>query len=470
MLKERSQTFKLLFVIFDLFLSIISFFLAFLLRFILEKDPDFFLKSLDLSNYIILGIILGFTQVISFLSVDLYHPRRGLSFAEEFFGILSGVFINLLFLLSILFFVRAESFSRLIILNYAVISPLLISISHLLLRYVLNKLRKKGYNLRSVLIIGTGKNAIAFQESIKKHSIYGYKIEGFISADKSLIKKNHELFPSIIGKWKNLENLILKHKPDLIVYALSSEEGTYLKETIDICDYHGIDAKVIPSYEEFITARGRVEVMEGIPIISIRNIPVRLGYNQAVKRIFDIIFSSLFLILFSPFFITMAFLIKLTSPGPIFYRQERVGLDNRSFMMLKFRTMQVQEKRDSDTKWTTPNDPRVTGIGGILRKLSLDETPQFFNVLMGSMSVVGPRPERPYFVEQFQIKHRHYMRRHAVKAGITGLAQIQGLRGDTSIEKRIEADIYYIENWSLLFDIKIIILTPFKGVYSKNAY
>jgi Undecaprenyl-phosphate glucose phosphotransferase len=469
MLKERSQTFKLLFVILDFFLAVFSFLLAFVIRFNLEKNPDFFLNTLDVSNYFILGVVLGFTQVISFLSIDLYHPRRGLSFAEEIFGILTGVFLNLVFLLAILFFIRAQSFSRLIILYYAILSPILIAISHFILRNILNHLRSKGYNLRSVLIIGTGKNAVAFQESIKKHSIYGYSIIGFLAGNKNFIKKNANL-PKVIGKWLDLEKIILKLKPDLVVYAFSSEEGAFLKEAIDICDYHGIDVKVIPSYEEFITARGRVEVMEGIPIISIRNIPVRLGYNQAIKRIFDIIFSSLFLLFSFPLLIFIAIMIKISSPGPIFYKQERVGLDNKSFMMLKFRTMMVQLKKDSDTKWTTPNDPRVTKIGGILRKLSLDEMPQFFNVLMGSMSVVGPRPERPYFVDQFQVKHRHYMRRHAVKAGITGLAQIQGLRGDTSIEKRIEADIYYIENWSLFFDIKIVLLTPFKGLYSKNAY
>lgn len=468
MLKERSQTFKLLFVFLDLFWAIASFALAFILRYAIEEDPNFFLDSVELGSYIILGFVLGFTQILGFLSIDLYHPRRGLSFTDEFLAIVSGVFLNLIFILAILFFFRGESFSRLVISYYAIIAPITISIAHYFLRKLLRHLRTKGYNLRSVIILGTGKNALAFQESIQKHSIYGYIIAGFVLGNKNFFKKDSP--NTILGKWKDLESIILEEKPDLIIYSFSHEEGSYLKETIDICDYNGIDLKVIPSYEEFITARGRVEVLEGIPVISIRNIPIRLGYNQTVKRIFDISFSSLFILFFSPIYLCIAILIKLTSKGPVFYKQERVGLDNKSFYMLKFRTMMVQEKQESDTKWTVPNDPRVTKIGATLRKLSLDETPQFFNVLMGSMSVVGPRPERPYFVDQFQVKHRHYMRRHAVKAGITGWAQIQGLRGDTSIEKRIEADIYYIENWSLLFDIKIVLLTPFKGLYSKNAY
>jgi hypothetical protein len=210
--------------------------------------------------------------------------------------------------------------------------------------------------------------------------------------------------------------------------------------------------------------------MDGIPIITIRDIPLRNGYNRVVKRVFDILFSFLFILLFSPIYLLIALLVKLSSKGPIFIYQERVGLDNKKFQMIKFRSMLVQEKSESDTKWTIKNDPRITPIGSILRKLSLDETPQFFNSLIGDMSVVGPRPERPFYVEQFKTSHKHYMRRHAVKAGITGWAQVQGLRGDTSIEDRIEADIYYIENWSLIMDLKIILMTPFTGFINKNAY
>lgn len=213
-----------------------------------------------------------------------------------------------------------------------------------------------------------------------------------------------------------------------------------------------------------------MEVLDGIPIISIRNIPLRLGYNLVLKRTFDIFFSLFFILLFSPFYLIIALLVKLTSKGPIFYKQERVGLDNKVFGMLKFRSMVVQAKEKSDTLWTVKDDPRVTVVGAVLRKLSLDETPQFFNVLLGDMSVVGPRPERPFYVEKFRNEHQQYMRRHAAKAGITGWAQVQGFRGDTSIEKRIEADIFYIENWSLLLDIKIILLTPLKTIIDRNAY
>lgn len=468
MLKERSQSFKLLFVFIDLFLSWTSFAIAFFLRYWLDENPNYFLNTLDIKSYILLGIFIGITQILAFISIDLYHPRRGLSLLDEFLAVISGVFLNLIFILAVLFFVRGESFSRLIISMFAIVCPIAISVSHFFIRKILESLRKKGYNLRKVIILGTGKNALSFYETISRHTMYGYVVNGFITGKKVAQKKGKDY--KILGAWKDFEKILNQEKPDIVVYAFNHNEGGNLRDAIDICDSYGIDIKVIPSYEEFITARGRVDIIDGIPVISIRNIPIRLGYNQFKKRMFDIVFSLLFIILFSPFYIVIAILIKLTSKGPVFIKQERVGLDNKPFYMYKFRTMYVQDQKDSDTIWTKPNDPRVTKIGAFLRKTSLDETPQFFNVLMGSMSVVGPRPERPYFVEKFRSTHQHYMRRHAVKAGITGWAQIQGWRGDTSIEKRIEADIYYIENWSLLFDIKIILLTPLKGIFHKNAY
>ncbi|TGN18591.1 undecaprenyl-phosphate glucose phosphotransferase [Leptospira idonii] len=469
MLKERSQSFKLLFLFTDLLIAMISFSLAFGIRYFLQDDSDFQRQVIDVRSYFILGIVLGISQTISFLSIDLYHPRRGLSLTDELFGIISGVLLNLVIVLALLFFFRGESFSRLVVGYFAITTILLTCVAHLLLRSLLQVLRSKGYNLRSVLILGTGKSALNFAKTIRRHSIYGYVVSGFVSGAKTIENEGESPAP-IVTQFKNLEDYVKENEVDLIVYALSHEEGDFLKEAIDISDYHGIDLKVIPSYEEIITAKGRVEILDGFPVISIRNIPLRLGYNRVLKRTFDILFSLFFILLFSPFYILIALLVKLSSKGPVFYRQDRIGLDNKVFGMMKFRSMVVQEKQQSDTIWTTKDDPRVTKIGSILRKLSLDETPQFFNVLLGDMSVVGPRPERPFYVEKFQTEHHQYMRRHAAKAGITGWAQIQGFRGDTSIEKRIEADIYYIENWSLLFDIKIILLTPWKTLMDRNAY
>ncbi|TGL95207.1 undecaprenyl-phosphate glucose phosphotransferase [Leptospira barantonii] len=471
MLKERSQTFKLIFTVLDFVNALLSGSLAFVFRFYFLDENGADRRYVDLESYIFLFFLLAFFQVIVFIAIDLYHPRRGLSFIDEFLTIVSGVFLNLVLVLAVLFFFRgdlgSERFSRYVILAFATINTFTSSVLHYTARLVLQALRKKGYNLRSVLVVGVSETSKRFNDAVIKHGIYGYKILGFVQTKTAKpVRKDMK----VIGKIEKIAQVLEKERPDLVVYTLEPSEGDYLKEVLDACDHEGIDLKIVPGFQEFIKARGRVEEMEGLPVISIRNIPIRLGYNKFIKRIFDLAFSVLFIFFFSPFYLMMALLVKLTSRGPVFYYQERVGLDNKKFNMIKFRTMVVQAKSQSETTWTIQNDPRVTTVGKILRKLSLDETPQFFNVLFGDMSVVGPRPERPHFVEKFKNDHRHYMRRHAVKAGITGLAQVKGLRGDTSIDDRIAADIYYIENWSLWLDLKIILLTPFKGIMDKNAY
>lgn len=465
MLKERSQTFKLSFIGLDFFNALLSFGLAYFVRYYLSSDGEFQRSILDKTSYFYLGILLSFTQVVSFLGVDLYHPRRGLSFFEEFFSILSGILLNLVVILALLFFFREISFSRLVIIYFALANIVTTSLLHLFFRMFLMKLRERGYNLRKMLILGSGLSAQRITEVIKKHAIYGYSIIGYLTEENS-----SGLPFKILGKLSELEKVLQLERPDLVIYAPGELEKSFLHDAIDSCDTEGIELKIVPDFSEFITARGRVEGLDGIPVISIRDIPLRNGYNQFIKRVFDFLFSLIFILAFSPFYLIIAAIVKITSRGPVFIFQERVGLDNKKFNMIKFRSMYVQEKSESDTKWTTKNDPRVTSIGSVLRKLSLDETPQFFNSLMGDMSVVGPRPERPFYVEQFKNNYKHYMRRHAVKSGITGWAQVQGLRGDTSIDERIKADIYYIENWSLWFDIKIILMTPFTGLINKNAY
>lgn len=467
MLKEKSQTFKLIFIFIDLLISLVSFGIAFFYRYYIQDSERFLLQNIiDIYSYLYLGVFLSITQIVSFLSVDLYHPRRGLSFLDELISILIGIALNLAFVLSLLFFFREVSFSRLTIIYYLIINFLLTSLSHFTFRRVLMKLREKGYNLRRVIILGTGKNASRIGQIIKRHLIYGYATVGFVQGKEVL----QDLKENILGKLEDFEKIIHSNKPDLVIYALGMDEKNILPNVIDFCDSEGIEVKIVPEYTELIASHGRIEGIEGVPIITIRDIPVRHGYNSFLKRSFDILFSLSFILLFTPFYILIAVLVKLSSKGPIFILQERVGLDNKKFKMIKFRTMYVQDQKEADTRWTVKGDPRVTPIGSILRKLSLDETPQFFNVLIGDMSVVGPRPERPFFVEQFKVVHKKYMRRHAVKAGITGWAQVQGLRGDTSIEERIAADIYYIENWSLWFDIKIVLMTPFVGLINKNAY
>ena len=243
-----------------------------------------------------------------------------------------------------------------------------------------------------------------------------------------------------------------------------------LEQIVAICEKSGVHTKFVPDYYNFISTNPYTEDLDGLPVINIRNVPLTNTVNRMIKRLIDIIGSIVALILFSPIMLVVAILVKKSSPGPIFFAQERIGLGNKPFKMYKFRSMGVQDPKKEAKEWTTKNDARVTPVGRIIRKTSLDELPQFWNVLKGDMSLIGPRPERPLFVEKFKEEIPRYMIKHQVRPGLTGWAQVNGYRGDTSIRKRIDCDLYYIENWTLGLDFKILFLTFFKGFVNKNAY
>jgi Undecaprenyl-phosphate glucose phosphotransferase len=257
---------------------------------------------------------------------------------------------------------------------------------------------------------------------------------------------------------------------DEIAITLGLKEYARLEEIVALCEKSGVHTKFIPDYNNIIPTKPYTEDIMGMPVINIRYVPLSNTFRAAVKRCVDIVGSICAIILASPIMIVFSIIIKVTSPGPLVYKQERVGLHNRPFMMYKFRSMVVQEEQSEKKAWTVRDDPRVTKVGRIMRKTSIDELPQLFNVLKGEMSLVGPRPERPFFVEKFQEEIPRYMVKHQVRPGMTGWAQIHGYRGDTSIKKRIEYDLYYIENWTLGLDIKILFLTIFKGFVNNNAY
>lgn len=408
-------------------------------------------------TYLYLGVFVCLTQVIVFIATDLYHPRRGTNLLKELMGISRGVGLNILVVVALLFFYRGTSFSRLVIIYNAAIAVVVISVGHYWFRIFLGRLRSRGYNTRNVLIIGTGNIAARFFEILKRHAIFGYRVVGFLGPKA---KTDPEMRPLIKGGVRDLKKIARALNPDLIVYAMPMDLKL-LDEVIEFVDQEGMDCRIVPDVMELITARARLEDMDGLPLLTIREVPLKNGYNAFIKRLFDIVVASTVVILAAPFYIIMPILIKLDSKGPVFFTQERVGLDRKLFRVYKFRTMVVQSSGKSDTTWGSKQDARVTRLGKFLRKSSLDEMPQLWNVLIGDMSIVGPRPERPHFVEQFKSRYAdvHYMRRHSVKSGITGWAQIQGYRGDTSISKRAEADIYYIENWSFWLDIMIVLKT-----------
>ncbi len=427
---------------------------SFILQFDFFKNSEFF--SI-LVTYSFLGIIYAFGQILVFIATDLYQPRRILQPAREFLYILRGVVINLVIVLAFLFFYREHSYSRLIILYTFILTTIGIFLGHLLVKKYIIYLTKKGKFTRNILILGTQKGTEKILEYFDKYKFLGYSLIGILT-EKQKKNLNPKIKQWIVGSEEDLPKILEEKHIDILIVSL---KGNYKKiyKIIKICDLEGIDCRIIPDIIEIMTHRARIEEMEGIPILVLRDIPLRNGYHQFVKRTFDIVFSLVVIIFSLPIMILIAILVKISSPGPIFFLQERVGLDRKIFKLIKFRTMYVQDKIQSETTWGRKNDPRVTPIGKFLRKTSLDELPQFFNVLKGDMSVVGPRPERPHFVKQFKTIYEKYMLRHRVKSGITGWAQILGYRGDTPIEKRIEADIYYIENWSLLFDIFIILKT-----------
>jgi len=351
-----------------------------------------------------------------------------------------------------------------------ILYPLLYSFiaSTLLRLFYLNTIKKFlkfGYNQKSVLIIGGGSSSKQVIAKILSKPELGFRIHGVLS-DKHLDPSINGLH---IGGLEKFQETLCKNHIDEVIIAKPVSEENVIKRIVERCEKKGVRFCIVPDFDNIIPKWTVLNNFGDIPVIAVRNEPLNIFSNRIIKRGFDIIVSYLGLIILSPIFLTIAIAVKITSPGPILFRQKRVGNNNVEFTLYKFRSMSVQTGQESDTIWTTPNDKRITAFGKILRRTNLDELPQLWNVLVGDMSIVGPRPEREHFVEKFSTEIQNYRIRHLVKSGITGLAQANGWRGNTSIQKRIENDLYYLENWSLLLDLKIIFMTFFNRAAWKNA-
>ena len=329
-------------------------------------------------------------------------------------------------------------------------------------------MRKKGYNQKHILLVGYSRAAEEYINRIIENPQWGYTVRGILDdhVEAGTIYRGIK----VVGRIANLPVILPENKLDEIAITLGLNEYFRLEEIAALCEKSGVHTKFIPDYHNIIPTKPYTEDLLGLPVVNIRYVPLSNTFNAMVKRLMDVVGSLCCIILFSPIMLAACLGIKLTSPGPLIYRQVRVGLHNRSFEMYKFRSMEVQPETEETKAWTVKNDPRVTGIGKFMRKTSIDELPQLFNVLKGDMSLVGPRPERPFFVEKFREEIPRYMVKHQVRPGMTGWAQVNGYRGDTSIRKRIDCDLYYIENWTLGLDIKILFLTVFRGFVNKNAY
>lgn len=401
--------------------------------------------------------------------MDVYSPMRSRMYRKEVLIIARAHFMGVVTIYSVLFLNKDIQYSREVSLLFALLGLSLILIERYFIRKTLRYLRKKGYNQKHLLIVGAGPVGIEFAQKVNSHRDFGYNVIGFLDDDEEK-QQGKMLGKPVMGCCANLPHFLDNRSVDEVVVALPLNAFDKYGKIVDACEKAGVRVRIIPDYNKYLPGSPVIEEFDGIPLLNIRKIPLDDPFNRFVKRAFDVTISSLALLVTAPVMLFIAVGIKLTSPGPVFFRQTRIGLNNRPFDMLKFRSMCVADDTGAATTWTTPNDPRKTNFGSFLRKTSLDELPQFFNVFVGSMSVTGPRPERPFFVEQFREDVPKYMVKHQVKPGITGWAQVNGWRGDTSIEKRIECDIYYIENWDLLFDLKIMFLTVFKGLINRNAY
>ena len=402
----------------------------------------------------------------------LYEPKRTHSKRAELWHICQACAVGLMLLTSILFAFRRSgyfgNFSTRMLVAFSIIDITLTTIERFGIRYILSRLRRKGFNQKHVMLVGFSDASDQFIDACRRNPDWGYHIYGIVD-DIAEVGEGYKGV-RVVGRISELEHILAQNTIDEIAITLPLAAYAKLDGIVHVCEKSGVHTKFIPDYNNIIHSKPVTEDMDGLPVINIRNVPLTDPVKATAKRAVDICGALVGIILFSPIMLVVATLIKLTSPGPIIFKQERVGLHNKPFMMYKFRSMVQQTEADEKKGWTVPGDPRVTRVGRFIRKTSIDEFPQFFNVLAGQMSLIGPRPERTQFVEMFKEEIPRYMIKHQVRPGMTGWAQVNGLRGDTSIYERVKYDIWYIENWTMSLDVKILFLTIFKGFVNKNAY
>jgi Undecaprenyl-phosphate glucose phosphotransferase len=411
------------------------------------------IPPLDL--YLWIGAVITPVALIVLRTFRLYRSARTARLGHELFALTKAVLATTLLAGVASFFMRGE-LSRLTLGIFAVVALAGLFASRLSIRWVLRALRRGGSNLRHALIVGTGDLAQSMIEKMAQHPDFGIAVVGVV-AERSPIAAEVAGTP-VVGKVADLPGLVERTGAEMVYLALPRSEWQAEEEALERLADSTAAVRLIPDLGRAFTLNASVEDFDGTPVVLVTESPGQ-GWNAVAKRAFDLIFSAIGLVMIAPILAVVAIWVRWDSPGPVLYRQERVGLNGRRFQMLKFRTMRVDADSGPTPAWTRPGDPRRTRAGRILRPLSLDELPQLWNVFLGQMSLVGPRPEQPFYVERFRASVPRYMLRHHVKAGITGWAQIHGLRGDTPLERRIEYDLYYIRNWSIFLDLRILLLT-----------
>ncbi len=473
MLRRHNRLLVAIFILADFLAAIAAFALSYVVRFntgLLPLDQP----APPFARYLAIAPFIALLVVAAFQVQGLYRLRRGRTRVDDFFGVLVGSLLGTL--LGVLGTLYAQTYhlseglkeqgfleiSRYVWAMFLVFTVLFTYASREAVRDVLRRRWRAGVGLKRVLVVGVGDLGRMVADRILEHAELGFRIIGFVDDRAATTDAIGYRGLPVLGTISDLSTVCSHEKVDEIYVALPIEEHIKMLGVVEYASRECIDVHVVPDLLQFIALRARLEDLDGLPLISINDVPLR-GFNSVLKRIVDVALSSAVMLVGAVPALIIALVIKRSSPGPVFYTQERMGLDGKAFRVYKFRSMPVDAEDASGPIWARDDDPRATPIGRWLRRFDVDELPQFWNVLCGDMSIVGPRPERPFFVEQFKHRIPQYMLRHKVKAGITGWAQVNGWRGNTSLEKRIEFDLYYIENWSLSLDFKIMWLTVLRN-------
>ncbi len=420
------------------------------------------------TDYFSLLFLLIPCYLIMYRMYGMYDPKRTSGRRAELFALVKANLLGVVYCLAALYLIKQQNFARLFLVIFVSTNLVIDYIFRLIVMRILRTMRRSGMNMKHILLVGYSRTAIGYIDRLRSHPEWGYVVHGILD-DTCQFGKTYKNV-QVIGKTRMLEEMLATNEYDEIAITLSIGEYSKLERIVATCEKSGVHTKFIPDYNNVIPTKPYTEDLDGLPVIHVRHVPLSSSFNNAIKRIVDIAGSLFALIVFSIPMLIVACIVKITSPGPLIFKQTRIGLHNEEFQMYKFRSMRVQDDKEEKKAWTTQNDPRVTPIGKFMRKTNIDELPQLINVLKGDMSMVGPRPERPFFVDKFKEEIPRYMIKHQVRPGMTGWAQVNGYRGDTSITKRIICDLYYVENWSLMLDFKILFLTFFGRSVNKNAY
>ena len=479
MVKRWNRLLVAFFVLTDSLFGMIAFVLAYVLRFdagLIEAPKGY----PPFTQYFNVLPLIGLLVPLSFQVQGIYRLRRGRTRVDDFFAVFVGSILTVVLGIVTTLYIQAYyvpddlkdrgafEVSQLVWGLFLVINVSLTYATRELVREALERRWRQGIGLKRVLVAGAGELGRVVVDKLLEHHELGYKVIGFVDDKAGGDHIGYRGLP-LLGTLAETSDILQRDRIDQLYVALPLDEHMKMVGLVESANREIVEVKVVPDLVQVIALRARLEELDGIPIININDVPLR-GFNSVLKRVIDAGLSAAGLLVLSPVLGILALLIRLSSPGPAFFRQERMGLDGRSFWVWKFRSMYDEAERDTGPIWAREDDPRCTPVGRFLRRSNLDEIPQLWNVFCGDMSLVGPRPERPFFVEQFKQRMPQYMLRHKVKAGLTGWAQVNGWRGNTSIEKRIEYDLYYIENWSVMLDLKIMWLTLVKGFFDKHAY